>query len=271
MTERLIPDPLVPGAFRVQFGETAQSWVDPGRPDDLAFEYVQHLAMLLDETVLARPVDERVRVVHIGGGGLTLPRWVEWRRPRTAQVVCEPDSDLVAEVRRKIPLGKFSGIKIREVDGLSGVAAMAPAWADAIVVDAFDGAQVPGELATEEFFADVARVLRPGGVMAMNMTDHAPFEWARRCIAGIGRHFRHVVIGAEPAVLKGRRFGNLVCGASAQPLPTASLVKQAARQVFGYRLLAHKDATRFVSGAPPFDAAHPASSPAPSGRHHWFA
>lgn len=271
MTERLIPDPLVPGAFRVQFGETAQSWVDPDRPDELAFEYVQHLAMFLDETVLARPEDERVRVVHIGGGGLTLPRWVEWRRPRTAQVVCEPDSELTAEVRRKIPLGKFSGIKIRDVDGLAGVAAMPPSWADAMIVDAFDGAQVPGELATAEFFDDAARVLRPGGVFAMNLTDHAPFDWARRCIAGIAGRFRHLVVGAEPAVLKGRRFGNLVCGASSQPLPTPSLVKQAARQVFGYRLLANKDIARFLSGASPFDAAHPVSSPAPSGRHHWFA
>ena len=28
----LVPDPQHPGAFRVVFGETSQSWVDPARP-----------------------------------------------------------------------------------------------------------------------------------------------------------------------------------------------------------------------------------------------
>ena len=104
MNDRVVPDRDVPGAFWVRFGPTQQSFVDPDRPDFLLFEYVQHVAMLLDHTLLDAPAERRLRVVHIGGAGMTLPRWVAWRRPGTAQVVCEPDVALTEEVRRKAPL-----------------------------------------------------------------------------------------------------------------------------------------------------------------------
>ena len=84
-------------------------------------------------------------------------------------------SALVAAVRERLPLPRRSGIKIREVDGRTGLAQMPDSYADAIIVDAFAGAVVPAELATAEFFADVARVLRAGGLMAMNLGDRSPF------------------------------------------------------------------------------------------------
>ncbi|MEZ5201786.1 MAG: fused MFS/spermidine synthase [Micropruina glycogenica] len=109
---------------------------------------------------------------------MTLPRWPAAVRPGTAQVVQgEPDLDLLAEVRR-LPLPPKSGIKVREVDGRSGLAAMPSDYADAVIVDAFDGLHVPGELATTEFFERPCRVLRSGGVLVMNLADE------RRCSAG---------------------------------------------------------------------------------------
>lgn len=75
----------------------------------------------------------------------------------------EPDADLLDEVRRKLPLGRHAGIKVRTTDGRSGLAAMPADYADALIVDAFDGLHVPGSLATAEFFADAGRVLRPDG------------------------------------------------------------------------------------------------------------
>ncbi|HOS18792.1 MAG TPA: 5'-nucleotidase C-terminal domain-containing protein [Clostridia bacterium] len=148
MSDRLAPDAGTPGAFSVLFGDTAQSYVDPADPNRLEFEYVQRLTEALDATVLGRPSEVRLRVVHIGGAGMTIPRWVEARRPHTAQLVLEPDADLTAEVRRKLPLGRGSGIKVREVGGREGIAAMPPDYADAVMGTAvlkggFSGKSLP--------------------------------------------------------------------------------------------------------------------------------
>ncbi|NMD45200.1 MAG: spermidine synthase, partial [Propionibacterium sp.] len=123
MTARVEPDREVRGAFLVRSGSTQQSWVDPDDPLRLEFEYVQRIAEALRATVLRRDPDLRLRLVHLGGGGMTLPRWVAAVRPGTDQVVCEPDAELVDEVRRKLPLDRGAGIRVRVTDGRSGLAA----------------------------------------------------------------------------------------------------------------------------------------------------
>lgn len=266
----LVPDDQVPGAFRVMFGQSQQSWVDPARPDFLVFEYVQHIAMVLDHTVLRTPEEPRLRIVHIGGGGLSIPRWVEWRRPGTAQVVCEPNVDLTEEVRRKLPLQKRSGIKIRAIDGRSGLREMPPEWADAIILDAFDGARVPAELVTGEAFDDIRRVVRGDAVVIANVTDHAPFHWTKRVAAGIKERWPRTVIGAEPAVHKGRRFGNLMLVGSDGPMDLRGLERASAGLTVGYRWVVGAQARDWPGGADEFTDDDTASSPEPFGSKLWF-
>lgn len=266
----LVPDDDIPGAYRVLFGPTQQSWVDPSRPDFLLFEYVQHIAIVLDHTVLRLPEDQRVRIVHIGGGGLSIPRWVEWRRPRTAQVVCEPNTDLTDEVRRKLPLGRHSGIKVRDVDGRSGLAAMPDEWADVIIVDAFDGARVPQDLVTAQALDQARRVVRSGGLLIVNVTDLSPFLWTKRVAAGIAERWPHRLIGAEPSVHKGRRFGNLLLVGSLDRLDTQAIKRATAPLPVAYRWLSGRDADAWPGGAPPFTDTDTSKSPVPSGRKLWF-
>lgn len=271
MIGRVEADREVRGAFLVRSGSTQQSWVDPGDPLRLEFEYVQRIAEALRATVLRRPEEPRLRVVHLGGGGMTLPRWLAAVRPGTAQIVCEPDADLLAEVRRKLPLDRHAGIKVRTTDGRAGVAAMPGDYADALIVDAFDGLHVPGSLATGEFFADAGRVLRSDGVLLMNLADQAPFGWARSCLAGIARTFPHLLVTAETAVWKGRRYGNLVVLGSRVALPLADLEEAARHALFGYRASTGAALRRWIGGAEPFpdDAAQDSSGPA-NGRG-WFS
>lgn len=247
--ERLVPDAFCPGAFWVQMDGVSQSWVDPSDPLRIDFEYVKRIVEALEATVLTRPDDERIRVIHIGGGGLTIPRYVVHRRPHTAQIVLEPDSDLVAEVRRKIPLPTRSGIKIREVDGRTGIAAMPADYADCIILDAFIGVRVPPELATVEFFDDIKHRMRRGGVFIANISDKAPFAWAKRFIAGVRCYFRNVQVSAESATWNGRRIGNLVVVACDARLPHAELERTASRADFTYRTVYGKALQRWVDTA----------------------
>lgn len=257
-----MPDPDHPGAFTVRVGGTDQSWVDPSDPTRLEFDYMQRIGDVLDTTAAA---GERLRVVHVGGAGMTLARYVAATRPTSAQIVLEPDAELTAAVREAMPLPKRSGIKVRPVDGRSGIAAMPADYAEVVIVDAFVGARVPAELTTREFLADAARVLTRDGVLVLNLTDRAPFGYTRRVLAGLGEVFPERLLSAEPATLKGRRFGNLLLAGSVRALPTAALTRRASGSVFPYRLLYGAQLARFESGAVAYTDADAERSPEPPG------
>jgi len=256
----LVPDRTRPHAFTLRVGRTDQSYVDLDDPRRLEFDYVQRIADVLD---CLAPEGERLTVVHVGGAALTVPRYVAATRPRSAQVVLEPDAELTELVRVHLPLPRQSGIKVRAQDGLSGLAGLREDYADVVVVDAFAGSRVPAELTTASFFADVGRVLVPGGTVLLNVTDRGPFDYARRVLAGLASAFAHVLFSAEPATLKGRRFGNVVMSASTAPLPVADIAARAGRSPFPYRVLHGARLTQLLAGASPFTPEDSAWSPAP--------
>ena len=96
---------------------------------------------------------------------------------------------------------------------------MPASYADLVVVDAFDGAQVPRSLVSGEFLDELARIGRNRRMVIYNVTDSAPFRWTRRLAAGLAERWRHLVTGTEHSVWKGRRFGNATPHGS--PSPTA--------------------------------------------------
>ena len=126
-----------------------QSHVDPDDPTSIEFEYVQHFALVLD--ALTPPAPSLLGVTHVGGAGLTLPRWVHATRPGSPQIVLEPDVVLTELVRRELPLPRGHRIRVRPQAGREGVAALADSSADALVVDAFAEGSVPADLVTELF------------------------------------------------------------------------------------------------------------------------
>jgi len=256
---RLVPDRGRPGAWIVRIDGTDQSYVDPYDPAYLEFDYVQRVADVIDT---AFETGQRITAVHVGGAAMTIPRYIAHTRPTSGQIVFEPDATLTQAVREVAPLPRQSGIKVRAVDGRTGVGELRDGYADLVVLDAFFGAQVPAELGTREWFAQVRRVVAPSGVVVMNLTDHAPLTYARRVVAGIAEFFAPVVVGAEPSTLKGRRFGNVVVSAG-PPVDAPTLIKRAAAAVFPYRLMDALELDRWLGGAQPFTDADAERSPEP--------
>ncbi len=270
MTEEMplvVADPSRPGSFMVRVGETDQSYVDLDDPTHLEFDYVQRMADVLDAQA---PVGQRLRVIHVGGAGMTLARYLVATRPSSPQIVLEPNEQLTGEVRKLLPLPSQSGIKVRPVDGRSGIAAMRHDYADVVIVDAFVGAQVPAELTTVEFLTDVHRVLVDKGTVMINTTDRGPFDYGRRCAAAARSVFSDVLFSAEPATLKGRRFGNVLIVAAKAELPYLSLARTAASSAFPYRLVRGEHLTQLISGAAPFTDTDSAMSPPPPGGKAFF-
>ncbi|TWE11515.1 spermidine synthase [Rudaeicoccus suwonensis] len=238
-----------------------QSHVDLADPGLLVFEYVAQLALGID---LLPPGP--IGVTHIGGAGLTLARYIQHTRPGSPQIVLEPDAALTEEVRRQLPLPRGHRIRIRPVDGASGLAALRDSSADAVVLDAYDGGRVPADLVTDAALGGFARVLKPGGLALLNLADEPNRRHVARVLAGVAAQWRHQVVLATNDVMKGRRFGNYVVIASNSPIDVDEVRRRAIR-------LAAPTAVRpggeLRKQARPFTVDDAESSPPPSDSGHW--
>lgn len=249
----LLADADRPGGWLLVVDRIRQSYVDLDDPRYLDFEYVQAFADVIDALAPGR-----LAVTHVGGGACTLARYVATTRPGSPQIVLEPDTALTALVRARLPLPRGARVRIRPVSGRDGVAALVEDSADVLVLDAFHGGRVPPELTTREFVADVARVLRAGGVFLANVADGPPLTYSRRLVAAIRPTLPAVLIVADPGVLKGRRFGNVVLAASAAALPIDEVRRASARAAFPRSVR-----TSIGGDAKPLTDAEPMRSPPP--------
>jgi predicted membrane-bound spermidine synthase len=237
-----------------------QSHVDLADPTRLEFDYVRRLAHVVD---LAAPGP--LRALHLGGGALTLPRYVAATRPGSGQQVVEIDAALVALVRAELPLDRSTRLRLRVGDARDVLATVPAGAFDLVVVDVFGGGRMPARLASTEFAALAARALRPAGVLAVNLADGAGLAFARSQVATVGTALPRLALLADPTVLAGKRFGNLVLVASRVELPVREYARRVASDPFPGRVRHGDDLVRFVAGAKPVADAAAVGSPRPPG------
>ena len=96
----LRPDSDRPQGWLLEVDGVPQSYVDLDDPTHLEFEYVRMLGDLLD---LAAPPGDPLTVLHLGGGGCTLARYVAATRPGSTQTVVELDGPLAEFVAHRLP------------------------------------------------------------------------------------------------------------------------------------------------------------------------
>jgi SAM-dependent methyltransferase len=239
---------------------TPQSHVDLDDPMHLEFEYVRRIGHVLDLAAEpGRPID----AVHLGGGALTLPRYLAATRPGSRQRVMEIDEPLTALVRAHLPLPRQAKIRVRTADARAGLAALPTASADVVVSDVFAGARTPAHLTSVEYVTEARRVLRPDGTVAVNVADGPPLAFARRQVATLRAVFGSVCLLAEPGTLRGRRFGNLVAVGSDVELPVAALIRRCAGDPMPARVVFGDDLDRFVGKARPVHDDEAVASPEP--------
>ncbi|WP_030210269.1 spermidine synthase [Streptomyces bikiniensis] len=256
----LVPDRERPRAWTLLLDGAPQSHVDLDDPTHLSFEYQRRLGHVAD---LAAPPNRPLQAVHLGGGALTLARYVAATRPRSTQQVVELDEALVRFVRRELPLDPGARIRVRSTDARAGLAKVQDGWADLIVADVFGGARTPAHLTSTEFLAEVRRALRPGGLYAANLADGPPLAHLRGQIATAAAVFPELALAADPTVLRGRRFGNAVLVASDRELPVAELTRRVATDPHPGRVEHGRALADFAGGAAPVTDASAKPSPAP--------
>jgi spermidine synthase len=249
-----------PRAWTLYIDGTPHSHVDLDDPLYLEFEYVRRLGHLID---LAAPPCAPLSVLHLGAGALTLARYVAATRPGSGQRAVDNDAALVELVRAELPLPAKSRIRVRVDDARDVLDRMWPRSFDVVICDAFANGHTPASLTSAEFVTAVANALRVGGIYAVNVADGPPLAHARAQVATVRTVFGQACLIADAAVLRGRRFGNLILAASHEPLPTERLTRLTAADPMPGRVLDGAALNRFAAGAKPVTDASARPSPTP--------
>lgn len=220
------------------------SHVDLRDAAQLEFAYVRRLGDLAD---LVAPPRRPITALHLGGGACTLPRYVAHTRPGSRQTVAEIDGGLVDLVRAHLGLRTGPDLRVRIADAGVLLERRSDASADLIVLDCFRGTDVPAHLVGEEAIGHAHRVLRPGGLFAINVIDVPPLPVARAVARTLASAFAHVGVVSARKVLRGRQGGNVLLVGAHRGLPDHQLALRAVRGAAPELVLAGDQARAFAA------------------------
>lgn len=214
-TCELVKDRYRPDGWVLEVNGVPSSHVDLADPTLLDFEYMRWIAHLLDSHW---PRDARLRALHLGGGACSMARYLAAIFPNARQVVVEIDGRLAALVRDWFDLPRAPLLRLRVGEARAVLTTLTDATRDVIIRDVFAINRTPVPLTTVEFTRHARRVLAPGGIYVVNCGDTRDLTTARREAATIGSVFEQTAIIADSAMLKGRRYGNIIIAGSDVPL-----------------------------------------------------
>lgn len=253
----LLRDPSRPSAVTVFINDAESSYVDLADPSYLEFEYMQQMTVVLDEAGF--PAPRPLRAVHLGGAGCALARALDAQRPGSTQLVVEIDAELARLSRIWFDLPRSPRLRIRVADARAALGTLTPGAWDVVVRDVFAGIQVPGHVRTVETAQEARRALTPDGLYLVNLTDRPPLTVARTEVATLREVFPHVSLIADPAILRGRRYGNVVLVGSAAPIATPALERALRGLPLPVKLVAGEELEAFAG------THRPTYDPAPVG------
>lgn len=152
------------GVRTLHLGSCAiQSRMRISRPWDLELAYTRAMMAFL----MFAPHPEEVLMIGLGGGSLA--KFIRKHRPQTRITAVEIDPRVIAAARAHFELPPDDAtLRVIEADGALYVR-QHPGTADVILLDGFDAGNQVAELATQTFYAACRRVLRPGGVLVVNL------------------------------------------------------------------------------------------------------
>jgi spermidine synthase len=216
-------------------------------PEQLDFSYAQ---IMSDVVASLAPAGEPIDALHIGGGGFTMPRYINAVRPGSRNLVLELDPTLVEVARDHLGLETSDGLQVRTGDARVSLNDVSERSYDLVIGDAFGGQAVPWHLTTREFVTEIHRRLRPGGVYAINLIDYPPLGFARAEAATLLDVFDHVAVVGPPERLERREGGNFVLVASDEPIDVEAILAANAARGDDDAAIIDGDVHSFVDGAP---------------------
>ncbi|MDI3330614.1 MAG: fused MFS/spermidine synthase [Micrococcus sp.] len=173
---RIIPDEHDDG-WVLEIGGAVQSHVDLAEPARIRYEYLRRMANVLD---VCWPSAEPIRILHLGAGALTLPRYVQATRPGSVQTVVDLDRELPSFVTSELPLPEGTELSVVIGDAREELAHLPQGRYEAIVLDIDTGADAASHLTGERFYSELLGRLTARGVLLVNIGDDAGLRFLAR-------------------------------------------------------------------------------------------
>lgn len=169
------------------------SYAQPGNPDYLGYPHEDVQAEF------ARWAAERTakpRILVIGGGGYTFPRWAGAKFPDAIVEVAEIDKGVTEAAHVALGLPRDTRIVSHHMDGRQFVEERAPKGAYQLVVqDAVNDVSVPYHIMTKEYNDAVRALLAPGGVYLLTVIDAFEVgQLMRSAVRTLKESFPHVAL-----------------------------------------------------------------------------
>ncbi len=224
------------------------SSVDPDNPN---FLYYEHEHVQMEFIRAARAGSTVPRVLVIGGGGYTLPRYAMEMLPETRMDVVEIDPGVTQVAREHLGLKEYEGLEIVHMDGRQFLAEkVEPGTYDVVIQDAVNDLSVPSHLLTKEYNDLVKKALKPDGVYLLTVIDATEYGklW-KAAVHTLGKTYPPENIALlTPGVLNMSRRQVYVIYASDKPVDL-NLLELAVRDQMGFLEPAAAAATAVGSGS----------------------
>ena len=232
-------DPTDPSTFRYKtltLDHLIHSYVKPDDPTWLGYQHEE----VQGELVRCYHSRGPTRVLVIGGGGYTLPRWIEHTLPEVRVDVVEIDPGVTEVAHRELGLPRLTSIRSHHMDGRQFVRERAkPGDYQLVVQDAVNDLSVPYHLMTKEYNDAIKATLADGGTYLLTLIEPiGDGELWRAAVHTLKKSFLHVELIAPHDFATNERVVFIVY-ASDQPLDLAE-VQAVAREAYARAHIEHE-------------------------------
>ena len=199
----------------------AHSYVSLEDPTLLAWGYQKVFGEIATYLAQRNP---NLQVLFIGGGGYTMPRYLEELYPRSALEVIEIDPAVTRVVFEELGLRSDTRIVTYNEDARMAIPRLTHGHYDLVFGDAFNDFSVPYHLTTREFNEQVRALLKDGGVYAANVIDNPyPGRFLRAYVNTLQQTFPYVYVIGDETIWEDDVRDNFVVVGSLRPLSSAAL------------------------------------------------
>jgi spermidine synthase len=186
-------------------------------PTILHYPYMRTYAALTGYAAQRSP---QLRALFIGGGGYTMPRYMEAVYPDAVLEVAEIDPEVTLTASEMLGLSPTTRVVTYNRDAREVVAAkQGGAPYDLVFGDAFNDYQVPYHLATREFAQSIRNLLKPDGLYLLLVIDRMRGgRFMASVVQTLQGVFPHVYVVSDLGRTMAPRASTYVLAASSTPL-----------------------------------------------------